>query len=52
MIYKLLECEPQSALTGTTVVHTACLLNGASILRVHDVKEAIEAIKITTLLKK
>ena len=52
MIYKLLECEPQYALTGTTVVHTACLLNGASILRVHDVKEAIEAIKITTLLKK
>ena len=50
MIYKLLECEPQSALTGTTVVHTACLLNGASILRVHDVKEAIEAIKITNLL--
>ena len=52
MIYKLLECEPQSALTGTIVVHTACLLNGASILRVHDVKEAIEAIKITNLLKK
>ena len=52
MIYKLLECEPHSALIGTTVVHTACLLNGASILRVHDVKEAIEAIKITTLLKK
>ena len=52
MIYKLLECEPQDALTGTTVVHTACLLNGASILRVHDVKDAIEAIKITNLLKK
>ena len=52
MIYKLLECEPQNALIGTTVVHSASLLNGASILRVHDVKEAIEAIKITTLLKK
>ena len=52
MIYKLLECEPKSALNGTTVVNTACLLNGASILRVHDVKEAIEAIKITNLLKK
>ena len=52
MIYKLLECEPHNALIGTTVVHTACLLNGASILRVHDVKEAKEAIKITTLLKK
>tara|TARA_B100000900_G_scaffold380895_1_gene366939 strand:- start:1638 stop:2468 length:831 start_codon:yes stop_codon:yes gene_type:complete len=52
MIYKLLKCEPQSALNGTTVVHTACLLNSASILRVHDVKEAIDAIKITNLLKK
>ena len=52
MIYKLLECEPHNALIGTTVVHTACLLNGASILRVHDVKETIEAIKISTLLKK
>ena len=52
MIYKLLKCEPKSALNGTTVVNTACLLNGASILRVHDVKEAVEAIKITNLLKK
>lgn len=52
MIYKLLRCEPKSALNGTTVVNTACLLNGASILRVHDVKEAVEAIKITNLLKK
>ena len=52
MIYKLLECEPHNALIGTTAVNTACLLNGTSILRVHDVKEAIEAIKITTLLKK
>ena len=52
MIYKLLECEPHNALIGSTVVHTASLLYGASILRVHDVKEAIEAIKITTLLKK
>ena len=52
MIYKLLECEPDNALIGTTAVHTACLLNGTSILRVHDVKEAIEAIKITNLLKK
>lgn len=52
MIYKLLECEPHNALIGSTVVHTTSLLYGASILRVHDVKEAIEAIKITTLLKK
>ena len=52
MIYKLLECKPEDALNGTTIVHTASLLNGASILRVHDIKEAIEAVKITTLLKK
>ena len=52
MIYKLLDCEPIDALNGTTIVHTASLLNGVSILRVHDVKEAIQAVKITNLLKK
>ncbi len=52
MIYKLLDCGPDESLIGTSVVHTACLLNGASILRVHDVKDAVEAVKITTLLKK
>lgn len=52
MIYKLLDCGPNESLIGTSVVHTACLLNGASILRVHDVKDAVEAVKITTLLKK
>lgn len=52
MINKLLGCEPKDALNGTTIVHTVSLLNGASILRVHDIKEAIEAVKITTLLKK
>lgn len=51
MIYKLLDVKPDIALNGSTVVHTACLLNGASILRVHDVKEAMEVIKITNLLK-
>ena len=51
MIYKLLECETNEALNGTTVIHTASLLNGASILRVHDIKPAMEAIKITNLLK-
>ena len=51
MIYNLLECEPKDALNGTTIINTASLLNGASILRVHDVKEAVEAIKITNLLK-
>ena len=51
MIYKLLECKANEALNGTTVIHTASLLNGASILRVHDIKPAMEAIKITNLLK-
>lgn len=51
MVYKLLNCEPNDALNGSTVVHTASLLNGASILRVHDVKPAMEAVKITNLLK-
>ncbi len=51
MIYKLLECDTHNALNGTTVIHTASLLNGASILRVHDIKPAMEAVKITNLLK-
>ena len=51
MIYKILECDVAESLNGTTVVHTASLLNGASILRVHDIKPAMEAIKITNLLK-
>lgn len=51
MIYKLLDCNAEQALNGSTVVHTASLLNGAKILRVHDVKEAMEAIKITNLLQ-
>ena len=51
MIYKHLNTSIEEALNGSTVVHTASLLNGASILRVHDVKAAVEAIKITNLLK-
>ena len=43
MIYKLLDTEPLNALNGTTVLHTYALLNGANILRVHDVKAAMEA---------
>jgi dihydropteroate synthase len=46
MIYRLLETDPQQALNGTSVVHTLALLQGADILRVHDVKEAMETIKI------
>jgi len=46
MIYKLLNITPQEALNGTTVLNTVALLNGANILRVHDVKEAVETVKI------
>ena len=46
MIYKLLESTPEEALNGTTVLNTLALLNGANILRVHDVKEALETIQI------
>lgn len=46
MIYKTLKTTPQEALNGTTVLNTIALLNGADILRVHDVKEAAEVIKL------
>ena len=52
MIYKLLNGTAEQALNGTSVVNTFSLLNGASILRVHDVKEAVECVKITDLIKK
>ena len=51
MLYNLLETTPQKALNATTVANTIALLNGASILRVHDVKEAIEAIKVVETTK-
>jgi len=46
MIYKILECSPEEALNGSTVLHTIALMKGASILRVHDVREAREAIQL------
>ena len=46
MIYKILGTQPSEALAGTTVLNTIALLNGADILRVHDVREAVEAIKL------
>jgi dihydropteroate synthase len=52
MIYKLLNTSPTEALNGTTVLNTIALLNGADILRVHDVKEAVEAVKIVAEFKK
>lgn len=49
-IYKTLKVSAAEALNGTTVLHTAALLSGATILRVHDVKEAVEAITLTRYL--
>lgn len=46
MIYKTLGISPQEALNGSTVLHTIALNKGANILRVHDVKEAVQAIKL------
>lgn len=48
MIYKLLGGTPQDALNGTSVLNTLSLMKGASILRVHDVKEAVEVVKIVS----
>lgn len=46
MIYNLLQSSPEEALNGTTVLNTVGVLKGASLLRVHDVKEAFEVLKI------
>lgn len=50
MITRLLDIQPEQALNGTTVLNTLALLKGASILRVHDVREAVECIKIVSSL--
>lgn len=51
MIYKVLESSPQEALNGTTALHTIALLKGANIIRAHDVKEAMECVKLVEVLK-
>lgn len=48
MINEVLATTPDDALNGTTVLNTIALLNGAAILRVHDVKEAVEAVRLVT----
>ena len=50
MIYKLLDLTPDESLNGTSVLHTMALMKGASILRVHDVKEAVECVRIVKSL--
>ena len=52
MIYSLLEEKPENVLNGTTCLNTVSILNGANILRVHDVKEAKEVVKLTNFLNK
>ncbi len=52
MLYKPLEITPQYALNATTAANTIALMNGAHILRVHDVKEAVESVKVVELLAK
>ena len=51
MIYNLLDCTAEDSLNGTTVLNSFALFNGADILRVHDVKAAVEAVKIVCKLK-
>lgn len=51
MINKVLQIKPSQALNGTTVLNTIALMNGANILRVHDVKEAVEAVKLFDALQ-
>lgn len=46
MIWKTLGISPAEALNGTTVLHTIALMKGANLLRVHDVKEAVEVVKL------
>jgi dihydropteroate synthase len=51
MIYNLLETSAEEALNGTSIANTISLLNGANILRVHDVKQAVECIRIYSMIK-
>jgi len=51
MIYRLLNITPQESLNGTTVLNTKALLSGANILRVHDVNQAVETVKLVKAIK-
>lgn len=51
MIYKLLNLTPEQSLNGTSVLNTMALMNGANILRVHDVREAVECVKLVQTCK-
>jgi dihydropteroate synthase len=51
MIYTPLGCDADNALNGTTVVNTLALQQGAHILRVHDVRAAVQAVRLTWLMR-
>ncbi len=51
MVWKTLGISPEEALNGTTVLNTVALLAGADILRVHDVREAVQAVKLVQKLR-
>lgn len=52
MIWRTLETDPEGALNGSTALHTLALLKGANMLRVHDVREAVECIRLVGKLEK
>ena len=52
MIWKTLDIKPGESLNGTSALNAVALLNGADILRVHDVKEAVETVKLISIVKK
>ena len=52
MIWKTLSVSPDEALNGTSVLHAVALLRGADILRVHDVKEAVQTVRLIEMLKR
>jgi dihydropteroate synthase len=51
MVNKILKIKAEDALNGTTVLHTIALTKGVNILRTHDVKEAVESIKLVSLIQ-
>ena len=52
MIWKTLETTPDESLNGTSVLNAVALMNGADILRVHDVKEAVQAVKLIEMIRR
>ena len=51
MVYKLLETDPENSLSGTITANTMALLGGADILRVHDVREAVQSVSLFKKIK-